>query len=64
MRSHTDYLEFNIPDRVGFVNITDRLAEALRKSGVQEGILLCNAMHITRCGAVTGMKRETCEGRL
>lgn len=47
MKSHTEYLTFNVPDRVGFVNITDRLEEAVKTSGISEGILLCNAMHIT-----------------
>ena len=37
----------NVPARMGFVNITSKLLEATRKSGVQEGLLLCNAMHIT-----------------
>ena len=47
MKSHTDYLTFNIPTRVGFVNITHECEDAVRKSGVREGLLLCNAMHIT-----------------
>ncbi len=47
MKSHTEYLTFNVPSRVGFVNITDRLEAAVRASGVKEGLLLCNAMHIT-----------------
>ena len=47
MKSHTEYLTFNVPARMGFVNITDACEEAVRKSGVQEGMLLCNAMHIT-----------------
>jgi thiamine phosphate synthase YjbQ (UPF0047 family) len=47
MRSHTEYLQFNLPSRVGFVNITQHLAQAVQKSGVREGFLLCNAMHIT-----------------
>jgi secondary thiamine-phosphate synthase enzyme len=47
MKSYTDYLTFNVSTRVGFVNITDRLHEAVQKSGVKEGLLLCNAMHIT-----------------
>ena len=37
----------NVPARMGFVNITSKLHDATRKSGVQEGLLLCNAMHIT-----------------
>jgi secondary thiamine-phosphate synthase enzyme len=47
MKSLTEYLTFTIPDRVGFVNITPRLEDAVRRSGVREGLLLCNAMHIT-----------------
>ncbi len=47
MKSHTEYLTFNVPARMGFVNITDQCEEALRKSQVQEGLLLCSAMHIT-----------------
>ncbi len=47
MKSHTEYLTFNVPKRMDFVNITARLEEAVKKSGVQEGLLLCNAMHIT-----------------
>ena len=47
MRSVTEYLTFNIPERMGFLNITSRLEEILRGSGIQEGLMLCNAMHIT-----------------
>jgi len=47
MKSHTEYLTFNIPARMGFENITDRVEAAVRKSGVQEGLVLVNAMHIT-----------------
>ncbi len=47
MKSHTEYLTFNIPTRVGFVNITPQVEEALRKSGISEGLALVNAMHIT-----------------
>ena len=47
MKSHTEYLTFNVPERMGFVNITEQCEAAVRKSGVQEGMLLCNAMHIT-----------------
>src|SRR6476469_6677603 len=47
MKSHTEYLKFNIPTRVGFVNITRDCEAAVKKSGVREGLLLCNAMHIT-----------------
>lgn len=47
MKSHTEYLIFNIPSRVGFENITPQVAAAVKKSGVKEGIALVNAMHIT-----------------
>ena len=47
MKSHTAYLTFNIPSRLGFENITPHVEAAVRKSGVAEGIVLVNAMHIT-----------------
>jgi secondary thiamine-phosphate synthase enzyme len=47
MKSLTEYLTFNVPARVGFINITEQCEELVRESGVKEGILLCNAMHIT-----------------
>lgn len=47
MKSHTEYLTFNIPTRVGFENITRQVAAAVNKSGVMEGLVLVNAMHIT-----------------
>jgi secondary thiamine-phosphate synthase enzyme len=47
MKSVTEYLTFNIPERMGFLNITPRLEEILRGCGIQEGLMLCNAMHIT-----------------
>lgn len=47
MKSLTRYLTFNVPSRVGFVNITAELEDAVGESGIQEGLLLCNAMHIT-----------------
>ena len=47
MKSLTEYLTFNIPTRMGFLNITPQVEEAVRNSGVKEGIVLCNAMHIT-----------------
>ncbi len=47
MKSHTQHLEFKTEKRVDFVNITDDVEEAVRKSGVREGLCLVNAMHIT-----------------
>jgi len=47
MKSHTEYLTMNLPARMAFVNITPQVEDALKKSGVKEGIALINAMHIT-----------------
>lgn len=47
MKSYTKYLAFNLPARMAFVNITPEVESCVRDSGVQEGLLLCNAMHIT-----------------
>lgn len=47
MKSYRKELWFNIPSRRGFVNITPQVEEALRESGIKEGLLLVNAMHIT-----------------
>ena len=47
MKSYTEYLTFNIPSRVGFENITPKVDAAVRASGVKEGLVLVNAMHIT-----------------
>ena len=47
MKSYTEYLTFNIPARMDFLNITPKIEEIVGKSGVQEGLVLVNAMHIT-----------------
>jgi secondary thiamine-phosphate synthase enzyme len=47
MKSLTRYLEMTVPDRRGFVNITPRVEEVVRESGIAEGLCLVNAMHIT-----------------
>lgn len=47
MKSYRKELWFNIPARRGFVNITHELETCLKESGIKEGLLLCNAMHIT-----------------
>ena len=47
MKSHRKTLKFQVPERMGFVNITPEVADAVRESGVQEGLCLVNAMHIT-----------------
>ena len=47
MKSYTQYLTMQLPQRRGFVNITPQVEDAVRASGVQEGIVLVNSMHIT-----------------
>ena len=47
MKSLTEHLWFEIKGRRGFVNITETVEELVLRSGVNEGLCLCNAMHIT-----------------
>jgi secondary thiamine-phosphate synthase enzyme len=47
MKSHRKELWFEVPSRRGFVNITPEVERAVRDSGVREGLVLVNAMHIT-----------------
>jgi len=47
MKSLTEHLWFEVPDRRGFINITPKIEELLHRSGVMEGLCLVNAMHIT-----------------
>ena len=47
MKTYRKELIFNIPKRADFVNITDEVERAVIASGVKEGLVLVNAMHIT-----------------
>ena len=47
MKSYRKELWFQVPTRMDFVNITPQVEEAVRDSGVREGLCLVNAMHIT-----------------
>ncbi len=47
MKSYRKELWFHIPERRGYVNITPQVDACVRESGVQEGLVLVNAMHIT-----------------
>ena len=47
MKSFRRELTLTLPRRRAFVNITPQVEEALAESGIREGLLLCNAMHIT-----------------
>ena len=47
MKSYRKELWFNVTTRRAFINITPQVEECLRESGVKEGLVLVNAMHIT-----------------
>ena len=47
VKSHTQYLTFNLPKRMAFLNVTRDVEQAVSTSGVGEGLCLVNAMHIT-----------------
>lgn len=47
MKHFRKELWFQVPSRRGVVNITPQVEECIRESGVQNGLVLCNAMHIT-----------------
>lgn len=47
MKSFRQELTFRVPKRRGMLNITPQVTEALLTSGIQEGLCLVNAMHIT-----------------
>ncbi|MFH1664229.1 MAG: secondary thiamine-phosphate synthase enzyme YjbQ [archaeon] len=47
MKTFTEYLFFNTKNRIEFINITQQVEEAVKKSRIKEGIVLVNPMHIT-----------------
>ncbi len=47
MKSYREYLWFETPNRRDYINITTRVEKCLTESGIQEGLCLVNAMHIT-----------------
>jgi secondary thiamine-phosphate synthase enzyme len=47
MKSYRKELWFNTSSRRQYINITPQVEDCLRESGVKEGLVLCNAMHIT-----------------
>lgn len=47
MKSYRKELVFNVPSRRAYINITPQVEEALHESGIREGLVLVNAMHIT-----------------
>ena len=47
MKSHTEYFSFTTKRQVEFINITGEVEKAVKKSAIDEGLCLVNAMHIT-----------------
>ncbi len=47
MKSYRKELWFHVPTRRAFINITPQVEACLKESGIREGLVLCNAMHIT-----------------
>ncbi|MBD3390031.1 YjbQ family protein [Candidatus Micrarchaeota archaeon] len=47
MKSHTEHLWFETEEKIEFVRITDKVQEVLEESGIKEGLVLVNPMHIT-----------------
>jgi len=47
MKTYRKELWFNVSSRRGFINITPQVEECVRESGIKEGLVLVNAMHIT-----------------
>ena len=47
MKAHTEYLTFHLPERMAFQNITPTVEKIVAASGIREGLVLINAMHIT-----------------
>ena len=47
MKATTEHLTFKVPTRMDFINITPEIERLVKKSGIQEGLCLVNAMHIT-----------------
>lgn len=62
MKSYRKELWMNLPERLGFVNITPQVESCVRESGIVEGLVLVNAMHITASVFInddeTGLHRD------
>ncbi|HHG74734.1 MAG TPA: YjbQ family protein [Persephonella sp.] len=46
-KAYTEYLWFNTKNRRDLIKITDKVQEAVKKSGIKEGLCLVSAMHLT-----------------
>jgi thiamine phosphate synthase YjbQ (UPF0047 family) len=62
MKSLTEHLWFEVKGRRGFINITNTVEELVLRSGVNDGLVLCNAMHITKFSMLSGPRLALFEG--
>ena len=62
MKSATEYLEFDTKEKIQFIRITEKVEDVVEKSGVKEGLVLVNPMHITAAVIVNddeeGIKKD------
>jgi secondary thiamine-phosphate synthase enzyme len=62
MKSKTEYLEFDTEEKIQFIRITEKVEKVIEDSGVQEGLVLVNPMHITAAVIVNddeeGIKKD------
>ena len=58
MKSHTEYLTLNIPSKMAFENITPQVEAAVRKSGVQEGMVLVKTKHAAQRAGRVGLEAD------
>ena len=62
MKSKTEYFEFETKEKIQFIRITEKVEEVIEKSGVKDGLVLVNPMHITSAVIVNddeeGIKKD------
>jgi len=62
MKSHTEYLWFDTKNKIEFIRITEKVQEEIGRSGIKDGLVLVNPMHITAAVIVNddeeGLKRD------
>jgi len=62
MKSHTEHLWFDTKNKIEFIRITEKVQEEIDKSGIKEGLVLVNPMHITAAVIVNddeeGLKKD------
>ena len=64
MKTYRKELNFNLPSRRGYINITGEVQKSIDESGVKEGLVLINAMNITASVFVNDDEYSLTFGRL